>query len=119
MRACLRFFIVLLAASLLLTGCVGPKIDWASRMGHYTYDQAVMEFGPPDKSARLSDGTTVVEWLTRRGQVIIQPDSPFITPGYCYPPFPPTYSQTYIPGAYLRLTFGPDGKLTAQKDVRK
>ena len=43
-------------AALLLAGCVTPKIDWAARVGNYTYDQAVMDFGPPDKSAKLSDG---------------------------------------------------------------
>ena len=115
----MRSFLLLVAASLGLTGCVGPRIDWGSRVGSYSYDQAVIEFGPPDKSARLSTGITVADWLTRRPQAVIQPDSPFLTPGYGYPPFPPTYSQTYLPGAYLRLTFGPDGKLIAQKDVRK
>src|ERR1700733_9784275 len=107
----MRIFAVLLTAGLLLTGCVGPKIDWGSRVGHYTFDQAITEFGPPDKSARLSDGSTVAEWLTRRPQVIVQPDSPFISPGYGYPVFPPTYSQNYIPGNFLRLTFAPDGRL--------
>ena len=44
----------------LTTGCkTAPKIDWNSRVGNYTYDQAVAELGPPDKSAKLSDGKTV------------------------------------------------------------
>lgn len=53
--------------ALILAGCrTTPPIDWDNRIGHYTYDQAVMDFGPPDKSAQLSDGKTVAEWITRR-----------------------------------------------------
>jgi hypothetical protein len=46
-----------------------PKNRLDSRVGTYTYDQAIAELGPPDKSAQLSDGQTVAEWVTgyRRG----------------------------------------------------
>src|ERR1051326_6443412 len=48
-------------------GCqTAPKIDWDSRVGTHTYDQAVSDLGPPDKSAKLSDGKTVAEWISRR-----------------------------------------------------
>ena len=51
----------------LLIGCQStPKVNWDSRIGQYTYDQAVVEFGVPDKTATLSDGRKVVEWITRR-----------------------------------------------------
>jgi len=54
--------------ALLLTGCQSPpKVDWNSRVGSYTYDQAVAELGVPDKTAELSDGRKVAEWITRRG----------------------------------------------------
>jgi len=55
-----------LAGALLLgTGCkTTPKVDWDNRVGTYTFDQAVAELGPPDKSAKLSDGKTVTEWVT-------------------------------------------------------
>ncbi len=56
--------IVLLAA--LAVGCATSKIDWAGRVGTYTFDQAVLDLGPPDKQAKLTDGTVVAEWLTRR-----------------------------------------------------
>ncbi len=52
---------------LLSVGCASTKIDWSSRIGNYTYDQAVIELGPPDKYAKLTDGTVVAEWMTRRG----------------------------------------------------
>ena len=115
----MRFFLALVLTAGLLAGCASPGIDWAARLGNYTFDQAVLELGPPDKSARLTDGTVVAEWLTRRAQVIMQPNAPFMTPGYTYAPFPPSYNQTYIPGTYVRLTFGPNGKLAAQKYISK
>jgi hypothetical protein len=51
----------------LAAGCsTTPKVDWNSRVGNYTFDQAVSELGPPDKQAKLSDGSTVAEWITGR-----------------------------------------------------
>jgi len=48
-------------------GCsTTKKVDWNSRVGSYTYDQAILELGPPDKQAKLTDGQTVAEWITRR-----------------------------------------------------
>jgi len=41
-------------------------VDWNSRIGAYTYDQAVIELGPPDKQARLDNGQTIAEWITHR-----------------------------------------------------
>ena len=50
----------------LVCGCKStPKIDWNSRVGNYTYDQAVHELGPPDKSTTLTDGKLVADWITR------------------------------------------------------
>src|SRR5208282_3567728 len=92
-------------SAFLLAGCVTPRIDWVARVGNYTYDQAVMEFGPPDKSAKLSDGTTVAEWLTQRGQVVVAPGPYFGPPGYYYGPVAPMYSETYVPARFLRLAF--------------
>jgi hypothetical protein len=53
----------------MLAGCVSSpkKIDWDARVGTFTYDAAVLEMGPPDKEATLTDGTIVAQWLTRRG----------------------------------------------------
>src|SRR6266516_4399408 len=60
----LGFAACLVLSNVFLVGCkTPPKIDWNSRIGNYTYDQAVAELGPPDKSAKLSDGKTVAEWI--------------------------------------------------------
>src|SRR5437879_3047621 len=62
--ACVGLPLALLG--LVPAGCqTAPKVDWNSRVGAYTYDQAVSDLGPPDKSAKLSDGKTVAEWVTR------------------------------------------------------
>jgi len=99
-----------------LAGCATPQIDWAARIGTYTYDQAVLDFGPPDKKARLQDGTIVAEWLVRRGYA-----QTYIPYGagppywYGYPYYYPAYVTSYAPNYYLRLIFGPDNRLKAWK----
>lgn len=59
-------WVCLLIVGLVASCATAPKIDWASRVGTYTYDQAVLELGPPDKSAELTDGTLIAEWYSRR-----------------------------------------------------
>ncbi len=110
--------LTLVAALLaLLAGCATQKIDWAGRTGNYTFDQAVIEFGPPDKQARLEDGTVVAEWLTRRGYRYSHPVGGYYGPyaPWYYGPFYPSYIDSYAPDYFLRLTFGPDGQLKLWK----
>jgi hypothetical protein len=104
---------------LLLAGCATQRIDWASRIGSYSYDQAVVDLGPPDKYAKLSEGTAVADWLVQRGYVHTY--APF---GYgCYPWYPgafyPPYAATSSPDYFLRLTFGTDGRLKEWKNFYK
>jgi len=108
-----------LLGAFLLAGCASPRIDWNARMGTYSYDQAVVELGPPDKSARLTDGTMVADWITRRAQTVIAPQPYFLAPGCYFGPFSPTYTETYFPAEYLRLTFSPDGKLKSWKQTHR
>lgn len=101
-----------------LAGCATHhKVDWSARVGHYTFDQAVADLGPPAKQARLTDGTLVAEWQTERGyaQTYYTP-----YPGYRHRYYGGYYAMpttTYSPDVFLRLTFGPDGQLTAWKKV--
>ena|SRR5215471_1866810 len=107
-------FLGLLA--LLAAGCATPRIDWAPRVGTYSYDQAVLELGPPDKYAKVTDGTVVADWLTHRGYTYSY--APYYYPYYpgWYGPFYPGFVNTYTsPDYFLRLTFGPDGKLQTWK----
>src|SRR6185369_4705648 len=60
------FRVCLLLLGLALFGCkTTANVDWDSRVGNFTYDQAVAELGVPDKTARLSDGKTIAEWIRR------------------------------------------------------
>jgi hypothetical protein len=104
-----------LAGSLLLVGCkTTPPVDWNSRVGNYTYDQAVTELGPPDKSAQLSDGVTVAEWITgRRSNSSVSIGTGFFSGGrHSATGF--GVGQTFGGGyrdVVLRLTFSPDNRL--------
>jgi hypothetical protein len=109
-----------IAVSLLCAGCATHRIDWSSRIGTYTYDQAVMELGPPDKHANLTDGTIVAEWLTHRGYSYLS-YSPYVYgyyPGYYGPWYTPGYTSS-SPDYFLRLTFDPQGRLRAWKTFYK
>ena len=107
---------LLLAA--LLAGCATTKIDWSARVGNYTFDQAVLELGPPDKQARLENGTVVADWLTHRGHRAVYsppPIYPYSGSGYDGPYYFGGYADSYSPDYFLRLTFGPDRKLSSWK----
>lgn len=115
---------MLLGAGLLLAGCATPSIDWNSRIGIYTYDQAVIDLGPPDKSAKLQDETVVAEWLTRRGysysySPFAYSYSPWYGPYYGPAFYPSYYYNSSSPDYFLRLIFGPDGRLRAWKNLYK
>ncbi|MGB7769260.1 MAG: hypothetical protein WBN22_10470 [Verrucomicrobiia bacterium] len=104
-----------LLATLLFAGCITQKVDWQARVGQYTQDQAITDLGPPDKSAKLSDGTVVDEWLTQSSRVIVGPEPYFLGPGCYFGPSTPGYTETFVPACFLRLTFGSDGRLKSWK----
>ena len=103
---------------LVVSGCATKRIDWAGRVGNYTFDQTVLELGPPDKQATLGDGSIVAEWLTRRGYPYSSPAFGY-TPWSYYGPYYPGYVDGYTPDYFLRLTFGPDAKLKSWKKVAR
>lgn len=65
MKSFLRIFASAVAA-IFVVGCASSKVNWDNRVGNYTYDQAIVEMGPPDKMAMLTDQSKVAEWYTRR-----------------------------------------------------
>jgi hypothetical protein len=106
-----------------LTGCATtPRVDWNSRVGVYSYDQSVIDLGPPDKMAKLSDGGTVAEWMIDRGRYY--GSAPAF--GYYGAPYGrygayPGYLATAevfdrSPDTYLRLVFDPHGHLASWTD---
>src|ERR1041385_5574097 len=106
-----RASLVLALWVFVLAGCqTAPKIDWDSRVGTHTYDQAVSDLGPPDKSAKLSDGKTVAEWISRRSDGM----SFGLGTGFYGSHSAVGVGQSIGSGAgdrVLRLVFGADNKL--------
>jgi hypothetical protein len=105
--------VIVLLGLLLLPGCASTsRQTWNSRVGSYSVRQAVKELGPPQKAVRFGDGTQMGEWLTQTG-----------TRSELAYHWGPTYNGAvfdnswlprdapHIPDQYLRLLFGPDGKL--------
>jgi len=104
-------FLLFAAVTILFAGCATHRIDWNARVGSYTFDQAVTDFGPPDKQAKLSNGKLVAEWITRysNGGTVA------IGTGFYGYPGSVGFVQT-TPSYYeskLRLTFNTDNTLAA------
>jgi hypothetical protein len=104
---------IVFALAVFLTACsTTPKVDWQSRVGGYSFDQAVVELGPPDKDAKLTDGTRVCEWLTSHGH----------GGGAWITPMRGGWTQTIdnpSPDYFLRLTFDANGTLRSWKKFAK
>lgn len=104
---------------LLVAGCTTkPKVDWNSRVGSYTYDQAVIELGPPDRLTEISEGRKVADWVTGRTS------SPRFSVGFG------SYGGSGGVGVgtgtggdpiekILRLTFDKDGNLAQWENTRR
>jgi len=107
-------------ALLFLAGCVSARINWDARVGTYTYDQAVLELGPPDKKEQLGDGVIVAEWLTHSGRARI-----YSAYGYgpgSYWGYGPLYApsvESWAPDYFIRLVFNRDGRLQSWKKFAK
>ena len=122
---------VAFAVLLFCLSCAAPKVNWNTRVGHYTYEQAVVELGPPEKSETLSSGRRVAEWLVRKGYTSIpSPYSvqyptaqPYPYPVYAFRSYGPPYAgywiPTHVPDQWLRLVFGTDGELSEWKRIDK
>ncbi len=103
---------VLLLLIAAIAGCA--TVDWKSRVGNYTYDQALAELGKPDSVFKLDDGKTVARWVTVY--------SSGFTPrsGYVHENIEMGVGQNTGPNmakSVLQLTFGPDGKLLSSVKV--
>ena len=112
-KQAIYFGVLLAMLSFIFAGCSStPKVDWNSRIGNYTYDQAVTDLGPPDKTAKLSDGKTVADWIkhSHGGGMSFGVGTGFYTGGNTAVGTGVGTSTGYS-DRVLRLTFGPDGKL--------
>src|SRR5215831_1038612 len=111
LRICFQSGLLLAVLVMLNPGCAStPKPDWNQRVGNYTFDEAVREQGPPINSTRLQDGSTVAEWFLKYGS---QMSIGFGTSVYGGGSGVGVGQSVTAPpkGHYLRLIFGPEGKL--------
>ncbi len=111
--------VLLMSLVMVLAGCATMGKTWDPRVGHYTYEQAVVELGPPDKQERLGDGTLVAEWLTQQSRVYYHADYGAIGYPYYYGTYIPNYTVSQSPAYFLRLIFGADNRLQSWKQVTK
>ncbi len=103
--------IMLLAVSHCLSGCkTTESVDWSSRVGSYSYDQAVKDMGPPDRESTLTDGTRVSDWTQTRG---------FTQTSYHFAPggLATQASSIRSPDRSIRLTFDAKGMLQGWKMI--
>ncbi len=94
-----------------LTGCL-TRSDWNHRIGVYTYSDAVREFGSKGSTVQYPDGILVAEWLVEKGtrdEIGFGVEGTHEAPSNVGKSNSPLIPKTL--DHYLRLTFGPDGKL--------
>lgn len=122
--SCWEKLALVAALAVFLTGCATQKIDWNARAGNYTLDQAIVEFGPPDKQAKLQDGTNVAEWLTRRGYRYSHPVGGWYGPysacaPWYYGPWYPTYIDSYSARLLLAADVRPGRQTQGLEEIRE
>jgi hypothetical protein len=100
--------------------CLAPgcesygRADWKSRVGTYTYDDAVKELGPAERKETTSDGVLVAEWLLSEPRVY----GTTHRYGWGWRGGWATDVESF-PGSFLQLQFGPDHKLSSWKKIMK
>ena len=103
---------ILFLAVAFIAGCkTTPTVDWNSRVGTYTYDQAVADMGLPDKQSKFSDGKTVDQWIKLHGGNGFLVGGAYAGGNYGMGAGQPVV-QSYKDHV-LELTFGTDGKLVS------
>ncbi|MCS7337292.1 MAG: hypothetical protein NZ739_03520 [Verrucomicrobiae bacterium] len=104
------------ALAALLWACAAQpqQTVWAERVGKMTYQDAVAELGPPDRTWPLSEGGFVAEWVTRRAIRSAFATGPSIQPSLGTAPAPGPFGPRE---RVLRLSFDQDGKLTAGRET--
>jgi len=105
------FALTVFSFTMFISSCATtPKVYWNSRIGTYTFYQAKIDLGPPDKQSPLSDGRTVAEWIHReRGGTSFGVGTGFYTGGVGV-----GVGQSIGSGYHdkiLKLIFTPDGRL--------
>jgi hypothetical protein len=106
-----RFLVRLLAiVGIILAGCATQNGDWNRRVGNFTYQQAVNEFGPPAKQETLADGRITVEWVSRYN---VSATSPEMDSNFYEHSASLDHTDDATREGKLRLTFSTNNVLTS------
>ena len=103
--------LLLLVMAVVMVGCAG--INWNDRVGVYTYEQAVIEYGSANAVENLNDGRKEASWvlpshLDKDGKPIDRLDWRMFD----------THSFYWDRPDKLVLTFGKDGRLVSGGEKR-
>jgi len=115
------FLVALASACVLFGGCASQDVNWPSRIGTYTYADAVKQYGQPTEVEPLPEGGRVGYWVL--------PDAAAYSIKFQLPEFQnnqggnSTASSAAMPAGgrhlgtvgnpVLKLTFNPEDKLEA------
>ena len=96
---------------LLLTACSSTRHAWDTRIGTYTFNDAVQELGVPEATFTHADGSFTAEWLNRRGSTEYVRAFPLSTHSRNRYSTPSPYHVHRTPDTYLLLTFDAEERL--------
>jgi len=121
LRCLLLIVLALLAASCASgTKATVKDIDWGSRIGTYTYEEALAELGEPNVMGESSEGK-IAEWVLRQSPMVSFGFG-FGSGGYGHHTSTGVGVGTSVSpppsGEYLHLRFDKDGKLAEWTKVR-
>ncbi len=102
-----QIFLTLLTA-LIVAGCATAQVNWDTRVGGFSYDDAVKELGQPNHRETLANGKTVAEWTSRYPVGNTPPDlnNSYYSRSPSFGPSPLEYHEST-----LRLTFSTNNVL--------
>jgi len=121
----LRYLLLIVLVFLAGSCASGTKatlkdIDWGSRIGTYTYEEALAELGEPNVMGESSEGK-IAEWVLRRSPMVSFGFG-FGTGGYGHHTSTGVGVGTSVSpppsGEYLHLRFDKDGKLAERTKVK-
>lgn len=104
---------------ILSSGCSSTKDLWNARIDNYSYDEAVIEMGPPDREATLQDGTRICEWRTAKGSSY---GYSYGSSAWPYNSGPWIFQNQVVRESldfFIRLTFSKEGQLKNWEKVRR
>lgn len=61
-KQALRLAMVFVLLAMFVTGCGGNDVNWDQRIGVYTHEDAVNDYGPEESAQTLANGDILYFW---------------------------------------------------------